>query len=187
MGGPNGQQRTQRARLTGLVTRLTALAGLLLGVAPGCGAGNALHGHELHKGGFDLRVGPVPPSWRPVDQPESLIVFRDDADQATVAVGGRCGKDGDDVPLAALTQHLFLYFTHRETLSSRTLELDGREALRTELLAQLDGVPKHFTVFVLKKDGCVYDFVYIQSAPGSAQGRDNFDRFVAGFSTLSKR
>jgi len=102
---------------------------------------------------------------------------------ATVAVNGRCGVDGDDVPLASLTQHLFLQFTDRTQLSQKTVGLDGREALRTEISAALDGVKKHYLVYVLKKNGCVYDFMYIaaDSAPGS---RADFERFVQGFAAL---
>ncbi len=65
------------------------------------------------------------------------------------------------MPLTALTHHLFLHFTDRELASQKTVELDGREALRSELTARLDGVPKHFVIYVLKKDGCVYDFMHI--------------------------
>jgi hypothetical protein len=154
--------------------------------ALGC-AGGALHGQELHSQGFDLRFGPIPPSWRSLEHPDLLFAFRDDSQHATVAVGGRCGKDGDDVPLQALTQHLFLYFTDREVRSERTVKLDGRAALRTELDAKLDGVPMRFTVVVLKKNGCVYDFTYIEDSPGSDLGRSHFEQFVAGFTTLGKR
>ena len=91
----------------------------------------------------------------------ALLAFRDDAQSATIGVNGRCGKDGDDVPLQALTHHLFLHFTDREVISQKTLTLDGRDAMRTEMLAELDGVPKRFTIYVLKKDGCVYDMLHI--------------------------
>jgi hypothetical protein len=129
-------------------------------------------------------VGPVARDWRPIESNQSLVAFRDDRDKATVAVDGRCGKDADDVPLTALTRHLFLYFTDRKVLSERTFTLDGRAALRTEMEAELDGVPKRFTVVVLKKDGCVYDFIYVEDVPGSREGRVQFDQFVTGFSTL---
>ena len=61
--------------------------------------------------------------------------------------------------------------------------MDGREALRTEISAALDGVKKQYLVYVLKKDSCVYDFMYIaaDSAPGS---RADFERFVQGFAAL---
>ena len=128
-----------------------------------------------------FRVGPIPAEWRPIEAQNTLLAFRDDRDASTVAVSGRCGKDGDDVPLTALTHHLFLHFTDRSLENQRMVSLDGREALRSELIAELDGVPKHFTVYVLKKDGCVYDFMSIGAARGSSE---DFELFVGGFRTL---
>jgi hypothetical protein len=114
---------------------------------------------------------------------QALLAFRDPARDLVISVNGRCGKDGDDVPLSALTQHLFLYFTDRQPLTQAALSLDGREALRTELSAKLDGVPRRFVVYVLKKDGCVYDFILIAEPTVSPSSIGEFDRFVSGFST----
>ena len=100
-----------------------------------------------------------------------------------MALSGRCGLDGDDVPLSSLTHHLFLQFTEREIHSQKLTELDGREALRTELSAKLDGVPMHYVVYVLKKDGCVYDFMLIGSNESGAVS--GFEQFVQGFATMS--
>ena len=58
-------------------------------------------------------------------------------------------------------------------------QLDGREALRSELVGKLDGVPKHYLVYVLKKDGCVNDFVQVSDGDAKTE----FDRFVRGFTT----
>ncbi len=140
---------------------------------------------QVYRGeGMTFRVGPVPSTWRRVEVDQSLVAFRDDDAQATVAVNGRCGQDGDDVPLTALTAHLFLHFTERRMLDQQRIPMDGREALRTELVAKLDGVPKHFTVVVLKKDGCVYDFLHITDGNASGE-QEEFQRFVRGFATLS--
>ena len=161
-----------------------AVSAILAGaIAAGCG-GPQFDGQIYRSGELAFRVGPVPSSWRRIDAENTLLAFRDDTSGATVALAGRCGKDGDDVPLTALTHHLFLQFTDREVGEQRTLMLDGRQALRTELTAELDGVPKHFLVFVLKKDGCVYDFFRI-SAGASSSGVEEFERFVQGFATLS--
>ena len=130
-----------------------------------------------------FRVGPRPPTWRGIEVDGALLSFRDDGAPATVAVNGRCGVDGDDVPLQALTHHLFLNFTDRQVVTQAARELDGREALRTELVAELDGVPRKFVVFVLKKDGCVYDFVWIGPVRDSEKRIAEFERFVLGFST----
>jgi hypothetical protein len=90
--------------------------------------------------------------------------------------------DGDDVPLEALTHHLFLHFTQRSLVKQERVELDGRAALRTELNAELDGVALRYLVYVIKKDGCVYDFIHVSP---NGRGRAEFERFVQGFGTLA--
>lgn len=104
-----------------------------------------------------------------------------------ITVSARCRRDGDDVPLEALTQHLFIQFTERQIVSQRKLELDGREALRTELTAKLDGVKRRFRVIVLKKDSCVYDFSEIATEGKTTAESDRvFDDVVAGFATVKR-
>ncbi|HEV8550447.1 MAG TPA: hypothetical protein VGQ57_15490 [Polyangiaceae bacterium] len=149
-------------------------------LASACGA-SSFDGHVFRRGELAFRVGPIPASWRPIEVDDTLLAFRDDDAAATVAVNGRCGLDGDDVPLEALTHHLFLHFTDRKLMSQERFELDGRAALRTELSAALDGVPLRYRVVVVKKDGCVYDFMLMDTASGGAGA---FDRFVAGFETV---
>jgi hypothetical protein len=162
---------------------LLRLLGFLAGFAIVACGGPSFQGNVFRGDGISFRVGPYPRDWRPIDVDGALLSFRDDAAPATVAVNGRCGIDGDDVPLQALTHHLFLNFTDRQVQSQAPLELDGREALRTEMVAELDGVPRKFVVFVLKKDGCVYDFVWIGPARDSEPRIGEFERFVLGFST----
>lgn len=163
--------------------RSALLAGLLvLPTWAGCGGSN-LEGRVYDGDDLTFRVGPVPPSWRVVELESALVAFRDDTNLASIAVNGRCGKDGDDVPLEALTHHLFLHFTERQVLRQERVQLDGREALRTELHAELDGVPKHFLVYVLKKDGCVYDFLHVTDR-SDPLAIERFERFVQGFSTI---
>ncbi len=133
-----------------------------------------------------FRVGPVPPTWHRIEVSETRLAFRDDQAQSLVAVGGRCNRDGDDVPLEALTHHLFLHFTDRSVGSQEHFNLDGREALRTEISAELDGVPRSFVIVVLKKDGCVYDFMLITPPGALDRSRPEFDRFVTGFSAPAR-
>lgn len=131
-----------------------------------------------------FRLGETPRTWERIAVSDAKLAFRDDGAQTTTLVNARCGQDADDAPLEALRAHLFLLFTEREILEESRIPLDGREALRTVLLAKLDGVPKAFAVYVLKKDGCVYDFVQV-SPPEALDGtRPAFERFVSGFRTL---
>jgi hypothetical protein len=155
-----------------------------LAVLSACG-GASFDGQVYRNDDLSFRVRAVPSSWRRIETEGVLLAFRDAAGSASVSVTGRCGKDGDDVPLEALTHHLFLAFTEREIEKQARVALDGREALHTELRAKLDGVQKEFSVFVLKKNGCVYDFVHVAAAGADRSGRTEFARFVESFTALS--
>jgi hypothetical protein len=162
---------------------LALWVGLLgaLPVAPGCSTSH-FDGQVYRAGDVAFRLEELPATWRQINVDDTALAFRDDEHSATIAINGRCGKDAEDVPLRALTQHLFLQFTERQQGEQQLLTLDGREALATQLVAKLDGVEKHFQVVVMKKDGCVYDFLQIAN---QAQDSEPFLRFVRGFSSLS--
>ncbi len=173
-----------RARVFPPLPLCAAALGALLSAcaAPG------LEGNVFRRGDVAFRVGPIPADWRQLDNEVSeadlaSFAFRGDDEQITVGAAGRCGRDGDDVPLRSLTQHLYLGFTDRQVHSEDEFQLDGRRALRTEMTAALDGVPKHLVLVVLKKDGCVYDFWRVADHSPNG-GTEGFDAFVSGFQTL---
>lgn len=154
-----------------------------------CAGGPQFDGREYRDGDIAFRLGEPGPDLRRVDSTEARLAFQNDAAGATIAVHVRCGLDGDDVPLRALVQHLFLQFTEREELSSRSFRLDGRDALEVEQRAAIDGVSRHFIVTVLKKNACVYDFIHVDRGGDSAPleaSRAAFRRMVAGFSLVKE-
>lgn len=155
---------------------------LVLALCAGCGA--AFDGTTYRGSNYSFRVGERPASWQPIDAEGAGLAFRDADANATIAVNGRCGKDADDVPLASLTQHLFLMFTEREILQEEVVPFDGREAQHTVLAAKLDGVPKRFDVWVLKKDGCVYDLYFIAPPEKFEASVGGFRKFVSGFAAV---
>ncbi|MBI4703174.1 MAG: hypothetical protein HY744_18815 [Deltaproteobacteria bacterium] len=159
----------------------TAVA-LLLGL-PGC-AGTSFDGRTYRGDGFAFRIAALPPPWRPIEPGDAPLAFRDDEHDATVLVSARCGRDGDDVPLGALTQHLFLQFTERQIVLQEVVPFDRREAMHTRLGARLDGVAKHYDAWVLKKDGCVYDLVYLAPAASFPPGLPAFLALVKSFATV---
>ena len=147
-------------------------------------SGPALKGDVYRGDGLAFRLGEVSPTWKRLQVTNARLAFRDPSAESTVLVNARCGKDGEDEPLLALTQHLFMTFTERETLEQKVVPMDGREAMRTILRAKLDGVPKMFDAYVLKKDGCVYDFVVISPPDKFEANRQVFESFVGGFHTM---
>jgi hypothetical protein len=168
------------SRTSPLLAACLALFVTCSGALAACSAGQ-FDGHVFRKGDVAFRLAEVPPSWRVLEVSDTALAFRDDEAASTIAINGRCGKDADDVPLRSLTQHLFLQFTERNSEEQETFALDGREALLTRLDAKLDGVRQYFQVVVLKKDGCVYDFMQIANQP---QPKEPFVKFVNGFSSI---
>ena len=167
--------------LARILARTLALMLTLVLVA--CG-GSSFDGTVYRGNGIAFRVPPAPPSWQRIDVSHAALAFRDEANDATIAVNGRCGDAAQDTPLTSLTQHLFLQFTEREILKREVIPFDGREAMHSVVVAKLDGVPKKFDVWVMKKDGCVYDLLFIARQSGYDAGVVEFQRFARGFSTL---
>jgi hypothetical protein len=99
-------------------------------------------------------------------------------------VNARCHRPDEATPLLALTNHLLIGSTAREIASQELEPFDGREALHTRMRAKWDGVLIALDLYVAKKDGCTYDFVYSGDPGGFEAGSHEFEGFVGGFRTL---
>lgn len=154
-----------------------------LALAAFVGCAPRFDGRIYRSGDVAFAVPPIPASWRPVNERDAAIAFRDPASRATILVNGRCGLRTDDVPLGALTQQLFIDFTKRTIEEQTVVPFDGREAMHTRISADLDGVPLRYDVWVLKKDGCVYDLLYFAPTDGFDAGLPAFTDLVRGFTT----
>ncbi len=178
-----GRLRTRGLALFSLImARLPNFSAVFAALAlAACASGPRYEGQVYRGDGIAFRTGPVPASWSRVTATGTRLAFRDEAARATMLVNGRCGRDADDVPLAALTEHLFLRFTERTVDDEKLLPFDGREALRTVMTAKLDGVPRKFEAVVMKKDGCVYDLILITAPDDFTAAQAAFEPFVTGF------
>jgi hypothetical protein len=155
-----------------------------LALLAGCGAGDArFEGGVYRSGPVGFRVGEVPAGWAAVHVDSASLAYRDEAHRASVLVDGRCKAKDDDVPLLALTDHLVAGTTERAIASQETIPFDAREAMHTRMSAKLDGVPMDYDIFVLKKDSCVYDLVYVGQPGAMDAGVAPFERFVGTFHT----
>jgi hypothetical protein len=133
------------------------------------------------RGNVWYQVGALPATWQPFHAKGSEVAFHNRSG-GTVAASAQCPSK-DDVPLDVLTNHLLFGFEHQVVLGRSELTLDGRQALRTHLRAEFDGVPIELDLIVLKKDGCTYDLQLI-SAPDQFKARQpDFEAFVRGFTT----
>ncbi|WP_156865167.1 hypothetical protein [Pajaroellobacter abortibovis] len=137
---------------------------------------------HIHDAVFQL--GQIPPTWTPLSIHEATIGFRDAAQHASVFLYARCHQKRDDIPLTVLTNHLLLGTTERDIREQQTIPLDGREALFTHLHAKLDGVEMHYEIYVLKKDDCLYKFIYMRSIQEKEELSEAFKRSVTGFRAI---
>ncbi len=136
--------------------------------------------------GFTFQVPRPPSTWERVDVTGAALAFEHGGHSAKILVNARCDRDGEDVPLRSLTQHLFIRFTEREIKSEDVVPFDGREALRTDITAKLDGVPLRFQVWVLKKDKCVYDMLYFSPPESFERGVVEFEQWARGLRALPR-
>lgn len=156
---------------------------VVLAVMGGC-TGATFRGSVYRGEGFAFRVPEPPSTWKRIEVDGKALSFVDASSGTLVAASGRCKVDGEDVPLRSLVQHLFLQFTERDVVLEEVVPFDGREAMHTVVLAKLDGVPKQFDVWVLKKDGCVYDLYCIADPAEFDDAVGPFRKFAQGFSTV---
>lgn len=153
--------------------------GLLVGLwTASCVRGESIHDGVLTKGDIALRFGPVPTPWRVIPIAGADLAFRDDAHDGSVLIDIRCSERDGDAPLSVLTEHLIMGTTERSIETQATIPFDDREAMRTTLAAKLDGVPMRYDIYVMKKDGCVYDLVYVAPPDPFVAGAPAFERFV---------
>jgi hypothetical protein len=168
-----------KACLLFLVALLAAFAGACAGASAPQFDGRVYRDKHI---AFELPE--VPAGWRRVEIEGASVAFRDDAHAASILVNGRCLASDDRTPLVALTNHLLIGATERRYLLQEVEPFDGREALHTTLEAKWDGVPMAMNVFVLSKDGCIYDFVWFGTREGQATGGRTFEAYVRRFRTL---
>jgi len=147
-----------------------------------CG-GSQFSNHVFEAGDLRYRLGDPDSAFRLVDIDDNDVSYFD-PQLGTISIHATC-EGYDDVPARALLNHLLFGTTNRKEKLDETVTLDGRGALHTVHELALDGVPVTLDIYVLTKDGCVFDFSYVSRTPPPPAGTEAFRTLVAGFSLLS--
>ncbi len=131
-------------------------------------------------------VGALGKDWQPVESEKGAIGFFNQQLGAVIESKATCRADADAAPLQALTRQLLIGYTDRHVRSSETLSLDGRAALHTVVDARLDGVPMVLDLYVLKRNGCIFDLTLAAPPDRYDAARPELTRFVGGFHDTRK-
>jgi hypothetical protein len=125
------------------------------------------------------RVGALPRAWVRSKTAGGELAYTH-AQGGTIYTDHFCLGELRDLSLNVLTNQLLfdVKVIHR---TQRLITVAGREALRTRVSGELDGVPIELDVVVLKKDGCTYDLVLVSGPNIFPQRELDFEAFVRGF------
>jgi hypothetical protein len=127
-----------------------------------------------------FRIGLPGDGWRPLHDRATQVAWQRDEPPGAIQVRSQCEEHGDS-DLHDFTDHLRIDFGAWEIVEQEPLRLIGREALRTRVSAALDGVPVMLEVYVVKKDGCLFDLTYTALPYAFERGLPDFQRVVEGF------
>ncbi len=156
----------------------------LLGVLALLGCASA----SFRRGVFDdgvvrYRVGDVGTDFRPIEVSDNDLAWHSPR-LGTIGINATC-TEYEDVPETALVNHLLFGTAERSFRVEETVMLDGRGARHVIVDLELDGVPVTVELYLVKKDGCVYDLTHTASRANFEAGRPVFDSFAHGFHVLS--
>jgi hypothetical protein len=139
----------------------------------------------FRRGEERFRVAALP-GWDRVDAEGGDLAWLHPSTNAVIATNATC-RAHKDPPLGVLMNDLLIGTTERKFLLEENVPLDGREAKHAVVAASVDGVPLVFDLYVLKKDGCVYDVTLVTPPAAYETVADEFVHFVAGFQALGER
>lgn len=148
-------------------------------------AGPQFHHQVVDTGDVRYRMPPPAAPFERVHISDYDVAYSDPR-LGTMGVHATC-REYTDVPPKALLNQLLFGTTERTQLLLETVTLDGRGALHARYAVSLDGVPVVLELFVVSKDGCLFDFSLVTAPEAGPAGRQAFERWVGGFSMLGRR
>ena len=161
----------------------TVLLVAMLTLAWGCGASASFRDGVYDDGTVRYRVGPRAGFERVEVEDNDLAFFN--RHLGTITINSTC-SEYEDVPQDALLNHLLFGTRERDFRVDEVLTLDGRGAKHVVVDVELDGVPLTLEIYLVKKDGCVYDVVLDAPPTHFADALSGYQTLLAGFDVLPR-
>ena len=161
------------------------LVALVLALCGGC-AYRPASKTAICSGRDCYEVGGLGQEWKSITLEDGAAGFFNATTGSVILGYASCRDDAEATPLSSLTAHLLVGYSDRRERSSELIAFAQREALRSVIDAKLDGVPVVLDLYVLKRDGCIFDLCFVARPASYDAGLPDFRRFVEGFHQLPR-
>jgi hypothetical protein len=163
------------------------LALVLPALPAGCAGwrGDTYYAHrtppKLARKETTYRFGDPGPGWQPVPNVKDVqVAWTNREIGGIIEIHAQCDDQGDS-SLDQYTDHLRIDWTRWEVESQEQTRLIDRAALHTVVTAALDGVVRRNELWVVKKNGCLFDLRYSANPAQFEAGRGAFAQVIEGF------
>lgn len=136
--------------------------------------------HVNQRKGFRVQVPRA--GWEFADSDGADLTLRDTRSSATMAVSASC--PGETGPLPSLVRHLFFGLRDVRQLRHGSITLDGAAGVDTMVTGRLDGVPVQVRSVVIRRNGCLYDLLFLAHPDTFGSQSETFDAFLRGWQFL---
>lgn len=126
------------------------------------------------------QIGSINSQWTTLQGSLADVAYVNKGNEATISLNSTCEKYQDN-PLKQLMYNLLASLEDGKWEKDEYITLDGREAYRVTLRAKADGVPVRAQAVVLRKNYCVYDFIYTAKPQNYQKSLKDFEKFVGSF------
>ncbi|HSB70016.1 MAG TPA: hypothetical protein VLT62_11840 [Candidatus Methylomirabilis sp.] len=149
----------------------------------GCATGRIVDGTYRDPAlGYEVRLPPSPWVLAPLDG--AVLSFKAPALRAAMALDVEC-RNPEPGELPWVARHLFFGLRDERPQEREVIHVSGAEAIRSRLLATLDGVPVEVEGVTARRGGCLYDFMYAAPPTEFSRGRPDFLTFVNSWIPLT--
>jgi len=166
---------------------LVVVTVVALALGAGCAgwSGDTYRAHrspsKLAREETTYRFGLPGVGWEPVRQLKNVqVAWVNPEVGGIIEVRAQCDDQGDS-SLDQYTDHLRIDWTSWQVESQEETRLLDRAALHTVVMAELDGVHRRNELWVVKKNGCLFDLRYSANPAQFQRGQAAFAQVVAGF------
>lgn len=114
--------------------------------------------------------------------PNELVdrAWRDTNTGNTISIVSDCPNQ-DDPTLESISAGVTSGIKQLKIIKEEKTTFNQREALRSEIEGQIDGLATQMDIVTFKKNGCIYVLTYLGVQQHFQLGRTTFEKFLNGF------